>query len=99
MSDRYRFAVMATETPNLLDLSKLLSGSVQEALNEGQMPHMDPAIRLICYQIAFCGNGDLSAPGYFQEVFNFCSAKAQHAANVDFPQETKDVKPPLHKAQ
>jgi len=99
MADRYRFAVAATQTPALLEHAKLLTGAVQEVVAEGGMPHMDPAVRLICFQIGFCGNGDLSAPGYYEEVYNYCVAKAQHAANADFPQEIKDVNPPVHKAQ
>lgn len=98
MSDRYRLAVVALQTSNLLELSRLLSGAVQECLNDGQMPHMDPAVRLICCQIAMAGNGDLTLPGYYEDVVHFCAAKAHHAANADFPQEIKDVKPPPHQA-
>jgi hypothetical protein len=88
----------ATQENNLLGLAKLLSGAVNECLTEGQMPHMDPAVRLICFQIAFAGNGDLSAPGYFEEVYHYCQTKALHSPNIDIPQENKDVKPPVHKA-
>jgi hypothetical protein len=63
------------------------------------MPHHDPAVRLIAFQISFSGNGDLSAPGYYTEVYNYCVIKAEHAANADFPQEIKDVKVPVHPVQ
>lgn len=99
MSDRYRLAIMAMQTPNLMDHAKFLASAAQESANDGIMPHMDPAVRLICFQIAFTGNGDLSTPGYYEEVFNYCTIKAQHATNADFPQEIKDVKPPVHQAQ
>jgi len=99
VTDRYRFAIAATQTHDLLQHAKLLTGAVQEIMTEGGMPHMDPAVRLICYQIAFCGNGDLTAPDYYEEVYNYCVIKAQHAANADFPQEIKNVKPPAHQAQ
>lgn len=98
MSDRFRFAVLATQTPNLIELAKYLSGAVQEAAIEGQMPHMDPAVRLIAFHIAFAGNGDLASNGYYDAVYKFCLAKAEHAQNVDFIQETKDVKAPPHQA-
>lgn len=98
MSERYRFAVLATQTTDLVELAKFLAGATQEAKLEGQMPHLDPAVRLICFQISFSGNGDLASNGYYDQVYKYCLAKAENAANVDFLQETKDVKPPVHQA-
>lgn len=98
MSERYRFAMLASQSTHLLELAKFLAGAAQEASNEGQMPHLDPAVRLIAFQIAFAGNGDLTKPGYYEQLFEHCKFKAENAANVEFTQETPGVKPPVHQA-
>lgn len=84
MSDRYRYAITATESNNLLDLAKLLTGAVNEALLEGQMPHMDPAVRLICYQISLVGNGDHAVHGLYEKTYEYCVMKANNSSNFEF---------------
>ena len=76
MSIRHNFALAAVQTNDLLKLCELLSGAVQNAMQEGQMPHMDPAINLICHHIAFCGNGDSVFNEYYMKVVSYCIAHA-----------------------
>lgn len=101
MADRWMMAVKAAQTHDLMVLARLLANSVQEVLNEpGNVgPHMDPAVRLIAFQIAFAGNGDLSTPSYYEDVMKYCILKANNGPNADFPQENKDAKPPVCEAQ
>ena len=101
MADRFIYAVKAAQTPDLLVLARLLANSVQEVLDEDGAtgPHMDPAVRLIAFQIAFAGNGDMGTPGYYEELYNYCVLRANNGPNADFPQEHKDVKPPVCQAQ
>ena len=85
MSARHRYALAACNTGDLFDLAKLLTGAVQDAIAEGQMPPHDPAVRLICHQIAFAGNGDLSFHPLYQASWNFCNTKVNEGPNAAFP--------------
>lgn len=89
MSERYRYAIKAINTHDLLDLAQLLSGSVREAIQEGQMPHMDPAVRLICHHVAFAGNGDLAFRDYYTKIYDFCVSKAKDGPNVVYSKENE----------
>lgn len=100
MATRFVHAIQATQCTDLMLLARLLATSVKEVMDEPGSPgaHMDPAVRLIAFQIAFVGNGDLSKKGYYEEVYDYCALKAQNAPNAEFPQENKDVQPPVHQA-
>ena len=94
MSTRHELAISAVQTHNLLELCTCLSGAVQDAINEGQMPHMDPAIRLITHHIAYAGNGDLPFLPYYQKIYDYCLSEAQHGPNTTFLQtEMQNVEP------
>lgn len=101
MADRFYYAVKASQTQDLLVLARFLANAAQEVIDEAGAtgPHMDPAVRLIAYQIAFAGNGDMTTPGYYEDVYNYCVLRANNGPNADFPQEHKDVKPPVCQAQ
>lgn len=86
MSERFRYTILAMQTTDLVDLAKLLSGAVQECRLENQMAHLDPAVRLICHQIAFSGNGD-SVTSQYDKLVQFCQKKAATGPNFEFIHE------------
>ena len=91
MTQRYRWAVNSVHINNLIELAMLLTGSVQEVLSEGGMPHMDPAVKMICRQIAFAGNGDSSTIDLYEKLYLFCEARAAEGPNFENPYGGKTV--------
>lgn len=99
MAERFMLAVRAAQEMDPRQLGRWLCNAAQEVMDEGGVgPHMDPACRMIAFQIAFACNGDLSRPGYYEELYQYCVLRANHGPNADFPQEFKDVKPPVCEA-
>ena len=86
---------MATETHDLMVLAKMLTGAAQEAIAEGSMPHMDPAVRLICYQIALSGNGDLPFVALYEKMYEYCAIKADQGPNFEYV-DTATAVPPVY---
>lgn len=72
MSARHGIAVAACETPDLLQLCVYYKGAIEDAVSLGLNPYQDGACRLIAWQIAFAGNGDLSFRPYYEEVHRMC---------------------------
>lgn len=94
MSQRWRWAIAATEMNDLVQLARLLTGAVLEAAGEGAMPHLDPAVKLISYQIALAGNGDLPTQLLYDKIFDYCDAMAGHGPNFEYLHGDKDAVPP-----
>lgn len=94
MSERFRYAMMSMNTTDLVDLAKLLTASVQECRLENQMAHLDPAVRLISFQISFSGNGDSVALQY-DSLLKFCEKKAATGPNFEFLHEEGEDETPV----
>jgi hypothetical protein len=67
-------AVNAVQTSDLKDLAAILIQSVEDCRREGVLPHLDSAVKLICYQIAFAGNGDSSFMSEYRDAYMQCLA-------------------------
>ena len=67
-------ALAAVQTTDLIELSQMLVDSVKETIAEEKMPYRDPAVRLICHQIAFAGNGDVTFHTYYEDIVTYCVA-------------------------
>lgn len=76
MGARNSLAVGAMRDENLLRLSTCLQQAVEECLGEGISPPTDPAVNLLCFQIAFAGNGDYPA-GYYRELLQYCAINGE----------------------
>jgi hypothetical protein len=72
MSDRHKLAAQVEGEQNLKKLALLLTAAVNECEALGIMPSVDAAVMVICYQIAFSGNGDSTIPGYYQRLWQYC---------------------------
>jgi len=90
MSIRHELAIRACATTDLLELSRYLAGAVQEAIQEGQLPHLDPAIRLISHHIAFAGNGDLPFQPYYEKAYEYCKAKIKDGPHAIYWKDTNE---------
>ncbi len=77
MYTRFEHAINATKTTDLLILSTVLSEIVQECIKQSAVPHMDPAVMLVCYQIAFSGNGDFPDPNFYRNLYKACKQKTE----------------------
>lgn len=76
MAIRHMLALHAGDSSDLLELGEILTGAVKEVMEEGNCPPFkDPAVRLICFQIAFAGNGDIQFYPYYADIYNFCVAQ------------------------
>ena len=84
MSQRWRWAIEATQTNDLVALAKFLTGAAHEAHSESSMPHMDPAVRMIAYQIALVGNGDMPFHKLYKKMYDYCAAKADQGPNYEY---------------
>lgn len=96
MAQRHALAIAAADTTDLLELADYLIHAVKEVNEEGDKPpFMDPAVRLLCFQIAFAGNGDIQFYQYYADVYEFCAATvAQDQLGFipkDKPAEPKDL--------
>lgn len=80
---RHRWAMEATQMNDLTELARLLTGAVHETLNEGGLPHLDPACRLLCYQIALAGNGDLPFHSLYLKMYDYCEQKVAGGPNYE----------------
>lgn len=76
MAIRHMLALHAGDTSDLIELAEILTGAVKEVMDEDKVsPYQDPAVRLICFQIAFAGNGDVPFYQYYADIHNFCVAQ------------------------
>ena len=75
-------ALTACENNNLIELCQLLSGATLEAAGSGIMPHNDPAVQLICHQIALVGNGDNTTNDFYTKVYDYCAQQVRNGANL-----------------
>ena len=75
MYKRFELAVRAVEETDLLQLSMWLNEAVTECMVQGTAPHTDPAIMIMCYQIAFAGNGDVPDGAYYRGLLRKCQEK------------------------
>jgi hypothetical protein len=72
MTSRHTIAINSLNTNDLFVLSDMLKVAVQDAISHESPPYQDPAIRIICHQIAFAGNGDLPFMKYYKDAYSFC---------------------------
>lgn len=96
MSQRFNWAIMACETHDLLALAKIMTAAVQETLSEGGMPHLDPACRLLCHQIAMAGNGDLPFTALYDKIYDYCSLRAGNGPNFTYHNVAIEPVPPQY---
>lgn len=79
MARIHQLAVMSVENTNLMELASLLSEAVPLVIeaNPNKQIHEHPAIRLICYNIAFAGDGDIPMHEYYRDVLEYCKDNAE----------------------
>ena len=94
MATRHAIALAAGECNNLLELADMLIAACKEVIEENKPPYKDPAVRLICFQIAFAGNGDYHIHQYYEDVYNFCVATVMQDQQ-GVPIKEKPVEPIL----
>lgn len=94
MAQRHALALAAGETSDLIELSHMLIDACEEVISEEKYPFQDPAVRLICFQIAFAGNGDLTLHPYYADVYSFCEVTiAQDQLGIPLPEDKKPNEP------
>lgn len=72
MALRHKLAIDAINTQDLYALAEHYKIAVKEVIDENKNPYTDGACRLIAYQIAFAGNGDLPFREYYEQVSEYC---------------------------
>src|SRR3954467_56308 len=95
---RFKLAVTAVETVDLLILAKILNAAVQDCNNANIVPHNDPAIRVITHQIAFAGNGDCSHYSLYEKSYEYCLAQTLEGPNAIFPEGNENATIPVYQA-
>jgi hypothetical protein len=96
MSERFQYAMASVQNGNLIELARHLTGAVAECLRENQYPHHDPAVRFICFQIAFAGNGDNVAQTDYEKLYEYCRLKSLNGPNYEMlKQEIDNAEPPV----
>lgn len=96
MASRHAIALASHETTDLIELARMLIGCCEEAIANDIDPYMDVACRLVSFQIAFAGNGDITFYEYYTDAYNFCVATVGQD-QLGFP--TKDTpNEPVYKA-
>jgi hypothetical protein len=93
MALRHALALAAGETSNLIDLADILKQAVEDCIAAGEKPFKDAACRVICYQIAFAGNGDITFHPYWSAAFVYCTQMAIQDQQ-GFPLKETPVAPP-----
>ena len=83
MSHRFTWILQNLENSNLMELAALLARSVEEAMSEGKLPHIDPAVRMTCFQIAISGNGDTHDREEYKKLYDYCVAMQAGAPNYE----------------
>lgn len=95
MARIHQLAVMSIDNTNLLELASILIEAVT-ILHDAVYPkpfHVHPAIRLICYNIAFAGDGDIPVHEYYRDVLEYCKANAEFDSPDEKEPEVKHGKP------
>lgn len=79
MARIHQLAMMSVENTNLSELANILLEAVQAVIdaNPNKLIHEHPAIRLICYNIAFAGDGDIPVHEYYRDVMEYCKDNAE----------------------
>jgi len=77
MAIRHLIAVNCLQTNDLFQLSEMLKDAVKNAIDDKSDPIRDPAINIICHQVAFAGNGDHPFLKYYKESYDYCMAQIQ----------------------
>lgn len=73
MAQRHVVALEAANSNDLIELADILIHAVKEVNDEGDKPPFkDPAVQLICFQIAFAGNGDIQFYQHYSDTHEFC---------------------------
>lgn len=93
---RYDLALRAGDIGNLIELARILTSVAQEAAHEGVYPHLDPAVQLVCYQIAQAGNGNLPANGLYERLREFCLDKVTHGPNFKYLNASEEAVAPVY---
>lgn len=83
MSHRFTWVLQNLENTNLIELAAILARTTEEAISEGKIPHMDPAVRMICFQIAISGNGDNHDRDEYKKLYDYCVAMQAGAPNYE----------------
>ena len=77
MARIHQLGAMAATTTNLLELAGYLAEAVDLSIREQVVPHTNPVVRLICYMIAFAGDGDIPLDAYYKQVADYCNENAE----------------------
>lgn len=88
MASRHALALAAGETSDLTELAHMLIGACEEVIAEEKQPFKDVAVRLICFQIAFAGNGDLTLYPYYADAYEYCEMiVSRDQVGIPFPED------------
>lgn len=99
MAERYLMALSATETSDLVELARILSAATQEVIQENAFPHMDPAVQMIAYHIAYAANGDSAFAERYELTYKFLRHKVLTGQNyVIIGQQDEQPQPPVLQA-
>lgn len=94
MASRHALALAAGETSDLIELAHMLVGACEEVIAEEKQPFKDPAVRLMCFQIAFAGNGDLTLHPYYADAYEYCELMASRdQVGIPFPEDKTPDEP------
>lgn len=90
MARIHQLGIQSADNNNLLELAGYLAEAVTIVLEEGLSPHDHPIIRLISYQIAFAGDGDIELLEYYRQVLDYCKENADFEQPIGEPPRVKD---------
>lgn len=96
MASRHAIALESQNTTDLALLAEMMVIAAREVQAEQKMPCNDVAVRLICFQIAFAGNGDIPFYQYYIDAYEFCE-KTVIQDQLGFPTKDKPNEP-VHQA-
>lgn len=71
MARLHQIVVAAAETTNLEELAAYLVEACRIVIASDNMPHRNFAVRFLCFQIAFAGDGDIEIKSYYKSILDF----------------------------
>lgn len=92
--NRHTYAVAASETNDILALSKMYAAAIEECLASNVDPYKDCACRIIAFQIAFAGGGDERLYRYYQDAYRYCVRQIEQDRE-NIPKEITDAEPEI----
>jgi hypothetical protein len=97
MGTRYQTALRALHVVDLLILSQVLKGVVEECVQESVDPYKDIAVKLVSWQIAYTTNADIQFSQFWEKVLSFAQSMAElEEHGLPTKEEMKDA--PIYKA-